>query len=374
MSSGCQCHLSSLYIGLYRVSPTRDERRELIRTFILEHAPTNPDTVAAMARRRFGVTRQAINKHMQSLIEDGILVAEGHTNARSYRVAVTQLFDQWFPIADLHEDQVWDKYAKPILGDLPPNVVDICVYGFTEMLNNAIDHSEADKVNVQITRDPKQVQIRIIDFGVGVFAKIHRGLALESARQAVFELTKGKVTTAPDKHTGEGIFFTSRMFDRFSILSGTLFLQHTREGDDWLIEDEKETDAPIRGTHVTFDINPASDHTVDEVYGKYSTSQPDYAFNRTRVVVSLSGTEGERLVSRSQAKRVLSRLTKFKEVALDFTGVENIGPSFADEIFRVFQNNHPDMNLQVYNANEGVARMIARARAVEASREGEPSE
>jgi len=67
-------------------------------------------------------------------------------------------------------------------------------------------------------------------------------------------------------------------------------------------------------------------------------------------------------VSRSQAKRILAGIDRFKVVSLDFTGVEWIGQAFADEIFRVYQNAHPDIEILVESANTDVRAMIQRAK------------
>jgi hypothetical protein len=67
------------------------------------------------------------------------------------------------------------------------------------------------------------------------------------------------------------------------------------------------------------------------------------------------------MISRSQAKRVLARVDKFTEVVLDFEGVNEIGQAFADEIFRVFSQAHPHINLMYFNANEIVEKMIKRS-------------
>ncbi|MEE8469856.1 MAG: STAS-like domain-containing protein, partial [Dehalococcoidia bacterium] len=64
--------------------------------------------------------------------------------------------------------------------------------------------------------------------------------------------------------------------------------------------------------------------------------------------------------SRSQAKRVLARFDRFKEIMLDFDQVEFIGQAFADEIFRVFKNAHPDIKIFPIGANEDVEKMIER--------------
>jgi hypothetical protein len=69
-------------------------------------------------------------------------------------------------------------------------------------------------------------------------------------------------------------------------------------------------------------------------------------------------------VSRSQAKRLLARVELFETVMFDFTGVATIGQAFADEIFRVFANQHPNIELTPTHANSDVKRMIARARSI----------
>jgi len=67
------------------------------------------------------------------------------------------------------------------------------------------------------------------------------------------------------------------------------------------------------------------------------------------------------LVSRSQARRILSGLELLKEVTLDFKNIEYIGQAFADEIFRVFKNRNPEILLKTVNLNGEVQNMINRA-------------
>lgn len=67
------------------------------------------------------------------------------------------------------------------------------------------------------------------------------------------------------------------------------------------------------------------------------------------------------LVARSEAKQLLAGCDRFLEVVLDFADVDWIGPSFADEVFRVFANDHPATSVTWTGANEAVQRMIARA-------------
>lgn len=171
-------------------------------------------------------------------------------------------------------------------------------------------------------------------------------------------MVKGKFTTDAQHHTGEGIFFTSRMFDRFVLASGRLALVHVRAGPDWLVED---ADQAVSGTLVRMVIDPLSTNTDREVFERYASEQDDYAFKRTHVAVALARAEGERLISRSQAKRVMARLDRFREVVLDLKGVDSIGPAFAAEIYRVYGAAQPQVDVRTTNANEQVATMIRRA-------------
>jgi len=88
-------------------------------------------------------------------------------------------------------------------------------------------------------------------------------------------------------------------------------------------------------------------------------------FTKTHVPISLGKYPGEQLVSRSQARRVLARIDRFSDVMLDFQGVQEIGQAFADEIFRVFKNAHPDTKITAIRTNYQVSRMIQYVQASE---------
>lgn len=334
-----------------------------VRAFILTHIGDQPRGIAKVVAERFSITRQAANRHISRLVDEGLLDAKGRTRDRHYRLAVLGILDRTVRItSSLEEDVVWKEHVLPVLSSVPPNVRDICNYGFTEMVNNAKDHSGSPTVSIAAEVTAATVSLGVKDEGIGVFKKIKAALELEDERHAILELVKGKVTTDPARHTGEGIFFTSRMFDVFGILSGRLSLLRGRQTDDFVIEAAE----PMTGTRVVMRIANTSDHTTKEVFDRYATDQDDYAFQRTRVVVSLGQTEGDKLVSRSQAKRIVARLDRFKEVELDFKGIDSIGPAFADEIFRVFRSTHPSVHLVVMNANDEVQKMIRRAESAAA--------
>lgn len=334
-----------------------------IRQWLVRDIAAKKDAdVASRAARHFGITRQAVARHLRRLVDDGLIVAEGHTQARRYKLATLGNFLQSYPLnPDFQEDVIWSQGLRPLLAAVPARTLEICEYGVTEILNNARDHSESEDVSIQLELTCAELTLSVQDRGVGIFRKIKDACRLDDERQAILELVKGRLTTDPEHHTGEGIFFTLRAFDRFAILSGSLSLIHLRQGADWRIDDAK----PIVGTHVSMSIQPESTHTLQEVFDRYASEQDDYAFRRTQLMVALAQTEGGSLISRSQAKRVMARLERFREVNLDFSGVKSIGPAFADEIFRVWRRAHPNVTLQPSGMSPEVEKMVLRALARE---------
>lgn len=182
---------------------------------------------------------------------------------------------------------------------------------------------------------------------------------MHDERHAVLELAKGKLTTDPENHSGQGIFFTSRMFDKFAILSGSVYFSHEfNKVEDWILEGDKSQ----YGTSVLMKLNNNTSRTSKQIFDHFSSGD-DYAFTKTVVPVRLAQYGDERLVSRSQAKRLLSGVDKFKVVVFDFSGVEAIGQAFSDEVFRVFRNQHPEIELMSLNATKDVEQMIRRAKS-----------
>jgi anti-sigma regulatory factor (Ser/Thr protein kinase)/biotin operon repressor len=337
-------------------------RGEQIRQFILTNVEEHPRDVVALTSQEFGITRQAINKHMQRLVEQKAIVVKGSTKNRNYYLHPLVEWMQKYQLANkLEEDVVWDSDIKSLMVDLPDNVKDIWIYGFTEMLNNAIDHSSGTTVTVQLEKTAVDTQIIIHDDGEGIFKKIQRALQLHDERHAVLELAKGKLTTDPDRHSGQGIFFTSRMFDEFAILSGSVYFSHEfNKAEDWICE----RDGFQSGTTVFMKLNNNTSRTSKQVFDSFSSGD-DYAFTKTVVPVRLAQYGDERLVSRSQAKRLLAGVDKFRVVVFDFSGVEAIGQAFADEVFRVFKKQHPEIQIMSINASKDVAQMISRAESVD---------
>ena len=340
--------------------PQYRKRTLEIHDFILANVAQHSKDITALTADKFSISRPAVLRHVRTLIENGILTAHGKTKDRHYTlnpIAEDQLALAVTP--DLAEDKIWREHFRPILDGVSANILAICQYAFTEMMNIVIDHSEAEEVIITLKYTLASITITVVDNGIGIFRKIETELGLDDERHAILELSKGKLTTDPDRHTGEGIFFTSRAVDRFSILSGSLFFAHYNPGNDWLLETDNSPE-PVQGTAVSLSIHPSSDRQLQDVFD-YFAAGDDYGFTRTIVPVALVKYGDENLVSRSQAKRLLARFERFKEVVLDFKGVTTLGQAFADEVFRVYAKQHPQVHLIPLNTNEQVSRMIFRA-------------
>ncbi len=330
---------------------------ELIRT-VTRDVAQHPRDLTRQYAERLGISRVAANRYIQKLETGGWIARSGPSThpvfSPGYKRRVTHLY----ALSGLEEHVAWERDFKPYF-NLTPNVQNIVSHGFTEMLNNAIDHSEGKEAFIWASQDENQFFLVISDDGIGIFEKIKTALELPDMRQALFELSKGKLTTDPSKHTGEGVFFTSRMFDSFEISANGLRFRHRDDSPrDWL--HEAKGIFP-EGTSVLMQIALNSERNAADVYEQFTNAPEDFDFSKTIVPMKLATFGDEQLVSRSQAKRLIARFDRFKSVILDFDDVQEIGQAFADELFRVYGNSHPDVELLPKNMTKQVERMWLRA-------------
>jgi len=335
-------------------------RSEGIRQFILENIEKRNQGIATLTAKHFSISRQAVNKHLQNLTAEGALTPTGNTRTRTYKLCPLFEWKKTYQLqAGLAEDLVWREDVMEIVGGFPENVRDIWHFCFTEMFNNAVDHSEGKEIFLHMTRNAANTQMALMDDGIGIFKKIQTAMGLADERHAILEISKGKLTTDPEKHTGQGIFFTSRLLDSFDILSGSVYFSHVLGGEeDWIVERPQFQS----GTVIFMKLNNHTSRTCKKIFDQYSDKE-DLGFIKTIVPVRLAQYGNDKLISRSQAKRLLARVQLFKTVVFDFEGVPMIGQAFADEIFRVFANSHPEIQLLWIKANSEVKRMIGSAKA-----------
>lgn len=306
---------------------------------------------------RLEISRVAANRYVQQLEAAGWIARSGPSTHPVFSPGYKRHVVESYKLKGLEEHLAWEQDFRPFLM-MKPNVHSIVSHGFTEMVNNAIDHSGGRWVSVLAVQDGKTLELLVADDGVGIFENISKALSLPDRRQALFELSKGKFTTDPSRHSGEGVFFTSRMFDYFTILANELRFSHHDVASHDLLKDDDEFSG---GTRVYMTIALDSPRTTAEVYARFTDAPEDYDFSRTVVPMRLAQYGDESLVSRSQAKRLIARFDRFRTVVLDFEGVQEVGQAFADELFRVYASAHPDVQLRPQNMTEQVERMWLRA-------------
>ena len=306
-----------------------------------------------------GISRQALNKHVKKMIVEGLIVKEGMTRGAVYRLRsgkekpVGKIFNKRYLLADVEEHLVFQQadLALNLRKELPDNVFEIVNYAFTEILNNAVEHSESEWCRVKLELDPYRCCFEIKDSGIGIFYSIYKKLGLENEISAVGELIKGKTTTFPERHTGEGVFFTSKCGDVVSFRSHRLKLIFHMPKQDVFLEEGR----CVEGTHVRFLIGKQSRRKLSAVFDAYAPEKFEYGFERTQVAVKLFAKE---YLSRSEARRLLAGLDKFREIILDFKNVKSLGRGFADEIFRVFKQDHPEITITTENLTPALSAMI----------------
>ena len=319
---------------------------------LLAHQPTvsTADVVALT-----GLTRQGVHHHLKQMVDTGELEAIGGGRGRRYsRRALARLE---LETHGLMEDKVWAELQDqlPQLSRMNENATRIATYAFTEMLNNAVDHSGSETVRVSISDRSTKFVFIIEDDGIGAFEHVRRKKGLEDDVAAIQEISKGKMTTDPQRHTGEGIFFTSKAVDFFVLSSN---------GWRWFVDNVRQ-DVAIgrglmkRGTQVWLEINPETDRVLRKIFDEYVDSDT-HAFSRTRTVVRLFDY-GVPFVSRSEAKRLARNLDRFEEVVVDFQGMDEVGQGFADELFRVWQSQHPRTRLIPVEMGPAVELMVRHA-------------
>lgn len=253
----------------------------------------------------------------------------------------------------LDEDRVWEDLATHLnlRRVLRPNVEAITRYAFTEMLNNAIEHSESDRCTVRFSLEPGAVSFEVRDPGIGVFHSIASKLHLANEEAALIELLKGRTTTMREAHTGEGIFFTSRVADRFVLRSHRIQIEWNSAREDVFVSKRRF----LAATDVRFEVQRDTRRRLEDVFREFAPEDYDFRFQKTKVLVKLLRQD---YVSRSEARRLLANLEKFSEIVLDFRDVQSVGQSFADEVFRVFARRYPTIVISTENTNPVLDAMI----------------
>jgi anti-sigma regulatory factor (Ser/Thr protein kinase)/biotin operon repressor len=322
---------------------------------LLEALARGPVSTGELSRT-FGVTRQAVLNRLKGLELSGLATRSGDRRGSRWQAPPARRFSWPIDVGRSDEDEMW-KNAWNACTDLATDVNDatrsILRYTATEMLNNAVDHSNGTVVTLDVVVVGDDISLRISDDGVGAFPKVRDHFDLPSVHEAVARLTKGRQTTAPDRHSGQGLFFTSKVVDQFEIVSAGLA---------WSVDNVRDDQALLAvehrpGTQVLVRTRRDGTIILKDIFDRFAGE--DHEFDRATFRVVL-GDISDEFVSRSEAKRLGAGLEVYRRVELDFTGVSGVGQGFVDELFRVWANAHSETELIPVNANDAVTFMIER--------------
>lgn len=334
-----------------------------IEKLILDQLKKRKKIKIADIVKKTGLSRAYIHRFFKELQDQEKIILMGKTDKAHYvlfeekNIQKPLSFQRILTNENISEHIILEdiKRESDVFIGLKKSIVDILDYAFTEMLNNAIEHSKSKKILVQMNRIDKLVEFKVVDWGVGIFYDIRKKFKLKNIFEAIELLLKGKQTTAPEAHSGEGIFFTSKIADEFVIKSSNKKLIFDNKINDIFVRNIKET----KGTKIFFKIFANHKKKLLDVFKEFTNE--NFVFDRTRVIVKLFELSDQSYVSRSQAHRLLFGLEKFQKIILDFKKVKTVGQAFTDEIFRVWHKKYPKIKIAYINSNENIEFMIKRS-------------
>ena len=325
-----------------------DEKRSSIKMYILEKIDQNTESLSRYVSQELGISQNTVHSYLTELQNDGVIKK---SKRGSYELT-TKRFEYLLKRSDGELDSdtyAYDKYLYPLISNLPENIEHIWSYGMSEMVNNVIDHSSSETLRIVIEQNYLSTRVTLTDSGIGIFKKIKEHFSLPSLDEAVCELFKGKLTTDAENHSGEGIFFTSKMMDTFFIISDGKIFTSTKYDTENLFDLDEYAD----GTCVFMSLSNFTNKKAAEIFDIYSNV--DGGFFKTRIPIKNIFEKAP--VSRSQAKRICNRLDQFKEVVVDFDGTEWMGQGFAHQLFVVYTKAHPEITIKPINMSDSVQNM-----------------
>ncbi|MBX3605118.1 MAG: ATP-binding protein [Piscinibacter sp.] len=333
-----------------------------VTPWITEAALSHPATLAEHVAARLEVSRRSANRALRQLVEAQWLVNQGSARRPRHAPGLLRQVVRRYPLEGLDEHQPWVRDFAPRF-TLSTPVARLAQHAFTELINNAIDHSGGTQVTVSMRQTASHLQLLISDDGCGLFERIEAAFGIDDPSLATLELSKGKLTSQPERHRGRGLYFTAQLADVLDVHANRHAFQcRAWDGARW----HPRRAVADHGTSVFVGIALDSTRCIDTVLRSHSLDGQAYAFERTVVPLHLLSDAQLGLESRAQAKRAAARLPQFRRAEIDFGGIASVGHAFADELFRVFAATHPGIELVPLNMAPSVSRLVDSVRRGEA--------
>ena len=153
-----------------------------LRTLIINAIKKQGYVKTADIVKKTKYSRAYVHRHLKSLVDDGAIILVGKANDAHYILASKKPLINAKPLKihriimnhGLAEDKVLQqiKEQSAIFHNIAGNISSIIDYAFTEMLNNAIEHSSSEKIDIVIMKTADDIRFTITDWGVGIFNNI----------------------------------------------------------------------------------------------------------------------------------------------------------------------------------------------------------
>ena len=328
-----------------------------VKKFLLDNLSKHQKDIIQAAIRRFGISRQAVHKHMNYLINDKKVAAHGNTKGRYYELMPTVNFNKTINIGSMQTgDDIIKKFIEPNIRILSENIFEIFHFSTQALINNIFDHANASKILFKIYITHKDAHFIISDNGIGIFDHLRSGLNLFDEHLAALELAKGHVTTDPHNHSGDELYTVIHLFDKVKIDSSGRSLGFSNYNQDWSLKYSPHR----QGSRIHLTISPSSKRTCKEIFNSIFHLND----KKVRIPLNLLDISEHKVVnSRSQVESVLRNIQDFNEIEFDFKKIDLIGPSFADELVRKTIEKNYKAKIKCINANETVDLLMSRALA-----------
>ncbi len=340
----------------------QEEKRNSIKRYMLEKIRKDDVEYLQKTTCNFQISNTTVKRYIRECLQQQILV-EDESAACGYRLKKQEYRCEYAAEDGLAEDDIYYRDILPLLNDVSEETQHIWCYAFMEMLNNAIEHAQCKHIYCRVVKDVLYTEITITDDGIGIFKNVQNYLAAVLGKNVTYqevlaELYKGKMTTASCNHSGEGIFFSSKTMDEFAIWSDdAVYVEGVQDRTQFVQNHLIAYYTRLKhiGTVVMMKLENQSSRKLGEVFDMYAPI--DEGFVKTRIPIKEVCTGGQPM-ARSQARKILWRLEQFEKVEFDFSEISFMGQGFADEVFRVFKERHPAVEIIPIHACPRVLGMI----------------
>ena len=220
---------------------------ESIRGFILDCVAESPRSVARQVAQAYGISRQAANRHLDAMVEEGVLEQTGATRSKEYRLRRESLLNREIRVTPvLSPERLWDDHIGPVLADDRAEVRDLCRGAFRDLVRNATTHAQASWITVAFSTTARHIDVAVGDDGRGIFNHIAGRLGVKSVRECAELLMKHANARSTD-FPAVRLVLLGRNFESFAVASSGIALVFDAATEGWSLREE---DVPSDGTRI----------------------------------------------------------------------------------------------------------------------------